>query len=643
MGARTAFGRGVEAFWEGRAVRAVGDSTGHALRRRALRARHAALIDADGSREDEGTERETLLRARRGRGSARGPAPGAVRRRALGNRRRDDARRQRAPQEWLASRRREPTPVPRVETGALAARPRRTTRGARPRFHGLVACASGAAAIGLGAEWIRSGDADLVLAGGADAISPFVFSGFDALRALSTDGRAAVRRRARRSHAGRRGGLSSSSRRRGTPGGAERDPRARVGLRLGADAYHMTRPDLEAGGLVRAIEAALRKAGRTAVRRGLRERPRDRDDVQRRDGGGRSGACPRPSSRIVPVHGLKGAIGHTLGAAGALEAILSVLVLGAADVPPTAGHRRRVPIRRSSSSRAGRSSPPGRSTSRSRPRPRSGGRTRPSCWRGRNEETSCSRRRASVLAARPDGSGDANRLRRMDRFGRSGFLAGRAPSPPRASRGKNDLTPGYGVVVGTRHGCRSAITEHAALLAVGGACGGSRAVRLRGDGSQHRERRARHRPRPRRPRRDDRLGPDGGSRGADPRRAARRRRRRGPRSRRRGRGRRRRDARCVGRREICFGTPRYGSRAGRDGCGGASRGRRRFLRVERSPVRYVSGTQFFEPDARLASARFFEWLRTAEERAGGGAASPAVSLCRPDYEDFLEGNRGRER
>jgi 3-oxoacyl-[acyl-carrier-protein] synthase II len=42
----------------------------------------------------------------------------------------------------------------------------------------------------------------------------------------------------------------------------------------------------------------------------------------------------------VPVHGLKGAVGHTLGAAGALEAVLCVLVLGADDVPPTAGHRR---------------------------------------------------------------------------------------------------------------------------------------------------------------------------------------------------------------------------------------------------------------------------------------------------------------
>ncbi len=40
----------------------------------------------------------------------------------------------------------------------------------------------------------------------------------------------------------------------------------------------------------------------------------------------------------MPVNGIKGAIGHTLGAAGALEAILSVLVLARQRVPPTAGH-----------------------------------------------------------------------------------------------------------------------------------------------------------------------------------------------------------------------------------------------------------------------------------------------------------------
>jgi 3-oxoacyl-[acyl-carrier-protein] synthase II len=48
-------------------------------------------------------------------------------------------------------------------------------------------------------------------------------------------------------------------------------------------------------------------------------------------------------ARFVPVNGIKGAIGHTLGAAGALEAILSALVLAHQRVPPTAGHARSRP------------------------------------------------------------------------------------------------------------------------------------------------------------------------------------------------------------------------------------------------------------------------------------------------------------
>jgi 3-oxoacyl-[acyl-carrier-protein] synthase II len=48
-------------------------------------------------------------------------------------------------------------------------------------------------------------------------------------------------------------------------------------------------------------------------------------------------------ARTVPVNGIKGAIGHTLGAAGALEAILSALVLARQRVPPTAGHAKSRP------------------------------------------------------------------------------------------------------------------------------------------------------------------------------------------------------------------------------------------------------------------------------------------------------------
>lgn len=66
---------------------------------------------------------------------------------------------------------------------------------------------------------------------------------------------------------------------------------------------------------------------------------------------------------------------------------------------------------------------------------------------------------------------DSNRLRRMDRFGRSGFLAGArvlaaAGRPPAAVSGLPD--PRFGVVVGTALGCRDAITQHERLLASAG-------------------------------------------------------------------------------------------------------------------------------------------------------------------------------
>jgi 3-oxoacyl-[acyl-carrier-protein] synthase II len=336
MGARTAFGRGVEAFWEGvlsgrSAIRPVTRfDTGR------FRVRHAALIDSPDAREDEGTERETLF-ARDAAAEALaahplfgGPRSGiAVGTTLAGN----------GPlTQWLASRTAGIERLSRGETGALARDLARRHGAGGPVSTVSVACASGAAALGLGAEWIRSGDADLVLAGGADAISPFVFSGFDALRALSPT--------AARPFDVARDGLTLGD-------GAgfllleeEKHARRRGASILGrlagygsaSDALHMTRPDLEGGGLVRAIEAALLQSGRTASDVGFVSAHGTgttfNDAMEEAALAHVLGAL----ARTVPVNGIKGAIGHTLGAAGALEAILSVLVLARQLVPPTAGH-----------------------------------------------------------------------------------------------------------------------------------------------------------------------------------------------------------------------------------------------------------------------------------------------------------------
>ena len=83
-------------------------------------------------------------------------------------------------------------------------------------------------------------------------------------------------------------------------------------------------------------------------------------------------------------------------------------------------------------------------------------------------------RRAVLVAAAAVGnggdgaSGDANRTRRMDRFGRSGALAGeRALAAAGIGSAGTDAAPDarFGVVVGTAFGCRDAVTRHAELLA----------------------------------------------------------------------------------------------------------------------------------------------------------------------------------
>ncbi|MDL2717556.1 MAG: beta-ketoacyl-[acyl-carrier-protein] synthase family protein [Acidobacteriota bacterium] len=327
MGARTAFGRGVGAFWEGAlsgrsAIRPVTRfDTGR------FQASHAALIEAGDEALFTREAADEALGAGPPFGGARsGVAVGTT---LAGN----------GPlTEWLASRATGAEGLSRSEAGALA-RDLAVRHGANgPVSTVSVACASGAAALGLGAAWIRNGDADMVLAGGADAISPFVFSGFDALRALSTT--------AARPFDALRDGLSlgegagfllleeeEHARRRGAA------ILARVaGYGSASDAQHMTRPDPEGRGLVRAIQAALAQAGRAAADVGFVSAHGTgttfNDAMEEAALAHVLGAL----ARTVPVNGIKGAIGHTLGAAGALEAVLSVLVLTRQVVPPTAGH-----------------------------------------------------------------------------------------------------------------------------------------------------------------------------------------------------------------------------------------------------------------------------------------------------------------
>jgi 3-oxoacyl-[acyl-carrier-protein] synthase II len=200
-----------------------------------------------------------------------------------------------------------------------------------------LACASGTAALALALSWIRDGHADVVLAGGADFICRFVVAGFNALKATS---------RAPRPFDRDRRGLALGEGAavlvvEDAAHAAARGARVRARLRgagYAADAVHMTAPDREGAGAARAMQAALRDA-----------------DIASRDVGFVSAHGTgtiyndameaRAIARVfapgaVPVDSIKGAIGHTLGAAGALEAALCVAVVGDGVIPPTAGLER---------------------------------------------------------------------------------------------------------------------------------------------------------------------------------------------------------------------------------------------------------------------------------------------------------------
>ncbi|MFO0574050.1 MAG: beta-ketoacyl-[acyl-carrier-protein] synthase family protein [Polyangia bacterium] len=206
-----------------------------------------------------------------------------------------------------------------------------------------TACASGNAALGVAMQWVRSGACDVVLCGGVDALQEFVLSGFHSLRAHS--------REPARPFDAARSGLNLGEGAaflvvEAAEHAAARGRRVRAfldGYGLSCDAHHMTGPDRNGRGAARAMLQAIADAalapeaidfvsthGTATVFNDLME-ARGLEAVL----GGRGDR--------VPVNSIKGALGHTLGAAGALEAVMAVRALEEQCIPPTTGHHERDP------------------------------------------------------------------------------------------------------------------------------------------------------------------------------------------------------------------------------------------------------------------------------------------------------------
>jgi 3-oxoacyl-[acyl-carrier-protein] synthase II len=216
--------------------------------------------------------------------------------------------------------------------------------GAKAGVHTPVsACASGAEAIGYGAQMIRSGRADVVIAGGTEAaIHPLPMSAFAAMMALSK--RNDEPERASRPYDKGRDGFvlgegaglvvlesEEHARRRGAT------PYAEVaGVGMSSDAYHIAQPDPVGAGAVRAMQGALRDAGLEAadvVHINAHATSTPQGDVA--EAGAIRTALGEEAAANATVSATKSMTGHLLGAAGSVEAIATILALQQHLAPPT--------------------------------------------------------------------------------------------------------------------------------------------------------------------------------------------------------------------------------------------------------------------------------------------------------------------
>lgn len=198
----------------------------------------------------------------------------------------------------------------------------------------LGACASSTIAIGLGARWLERGDCDLVLAGGFDDVTVFVAAGFEALRATTATPPPRPFRAGRDGMALGEGAAVLALVPARVVGHERMRARAYVtGFGTSCDAMHLTAPDREGRALSRAVASAMREAGNPRV------------DLVSPHATATPFNDPAEAHAIASVlrdhtpvvHPFKAQVGHTLGAAGALELLTCVDAMERGVLPAAAG------------------------------------------------------------------------------------------------------------------------------------------------------------------------------------------------------------------------------------------------------------------------------------------------------------------
>ena len=213
--------------------------------------------------------------------------------------------------------------------------------GLRGQSFGTVsACAAGAHAIGIAARLIAYGDADSAVTGGTEStLTPLTIAGFSKMEALSKEGISRPFDRRRDGFVlGEGAGVLVLEEEEGARERGARILGRLAGYASTSDAYHLTAPEPGGRGAARAIGLALADAGLEAAdvdyvnAHGTSTPLNDRAETEAIK------AALGERASAVPVSSTKSAIGHLLGAAGAVEAIATLLALRDRIAPPTLGY-----------------------------------------------------------------------------------------------------------------------------------------------------------------------------------------------------------------------------------------------------------------------------------------------------------------
>jgi len=199
-----------------------------------------------------------------------------------------------------------------------------------------AACASGLSSVALGVTLLREGGCDMVIAGGYDPISEYAFAGFSSLRVVTQGAPRPFSRDRQGMKLGEGYAVVVMERADAAQRRHVRPLAVVAGFGESSDAHHLTQPEPSGNGAARAMQSALRDAG-------LQPHKVDLISAHATATPNNDAAEFAAYQRVwgdhlpaIPVVAFKSHLGHTLGGAGTVELVLSLLAMRHQVIPPTA-------------------------------------------------------------------------------------------------------------------------------------------------------------------------------------------------------------------------------------------------------------------------------------------------------------------